>query len=95
VKTFLLIALQLAASGSDAYFTHRNQSMPRHYENNPVAAPFVHSTRGQVAFFASGAAARIVVPTLLRKHWHPRLADAFAIEGIAENAAGAGFSATH
>ena len=95
MKTILLIALQLAASGSDAYFTHRNQLLPRHYENNPIAAPFVHSTRGQVIFFGSWTGGRIAAQMLLKKRHHLQLSDSVALWGIADNTFGAAFSATH
>lgn len=95
MKTLLLIALQLGASGSDAYFTHRNQQGFRPSEMNPLAAPFVHSTRGQVLFFSTGAAVHIGGSILLRKHHHEKLGDAWAVYGIASNTFGATYSATH
>lgn len=95
MKTALLIILQLAASGSDAYFTNRNAHGPGFYELNPIARPFVRSQRTLAAYFATGAAVKIAVPIMLRKHHHQRLADAIAIAGIADNAGAATFSATH
>jgi hypothetical protein len=94
MKTILLVALQLAASGSDAYFTHRNELTPKFREHNPLVAPFVGSTHGQVIFFGAGAALKVGGAHLLRRH-HPRLADSLAVAGIADNAFGAAFSATH
>ena len=94
MKTALLIVLQLAASGSDAYFTHVNSTYPHFREHNFIARPFMGSTSGQVIFFGGGAALKIGAVALLRKR-HPRFADALALAGIADNAYGAGFSATH
>ena len=94
MKTALLIALQLAASGSDAYFTHRAIN-PRYHEHNPIARPFVKTTAWQVSYFSAGAAIKITIPILLRKRHHPKLADTLAIAGIADNAVAAAYSATH
>ena len=95
MKSAILIVLQLAAAGSDAYFTHRNQSMPRHYENNPIAAPFIGSTHGQVIYFSAWAGGRIILERILVRHHHPKWAKAVAIEAIADNGLGAAWSATH
>ncbi len=95
MKTLLLIALQLAASGSDAYLTHRGFEMPKHQEHNPIAAPFVGSTRGQIFFFGAGAAARIGGSSFLRHKGKSKLADLVAIEGIGENTGSAIFTGTH
>lgn len=94
-KRLLLLALQLAASGSDAYFTHRNQELPRHYEMNPVARPFIGSTPGLAGYFTAEATAKIVLAHEFRIHHHPALADASASLGIADNVFGATYSATH
>lgn len=95
MKTALFIILQLASSGSDAYFTHRNAMTPRFHEYNPIARPFVGSTRGTVIYFGGGAALKIGAVCLLRKRGHQRFADALALAGIADNAGAAIFSATH
>ena len=95
MKTLLLIALQLGASGADAYYTDRNARLPRHYETNPIARQFMGSTAGRVTFFAGNAGIRIALPVILRRRGHKRLADLVAIEGIAENTQGAGYSAVH
>jgi len=94
MKTFLLIVLQLAASGSDAYFTHK-QLASRGVEFDPIARPFVRTTTGQVAYFGSTAAISIAVPYELRKHRHERLADLASIAAIADSATGAAQSAIH
>jgi hypothetical protein len=95
VRTFLLIALQLATSGSDAYFTNRDAEKPHFYELNPIAQPFVRTRTSRIAYFSAGAAAKIVIPAILRKRHHERLATAFSLAGIADNTAAAAFSATH
>jgi hypothetical protein len=96
MKTALLIVLQLAASGSDAYFTNRGaQSGGIFREHNPFARPFVHSTKGCVVFFSSEALAGILVPHELRKHHHAKLAMAYSLGSIASNVEGAAFTGTH
>jgi F420-0:gamma-glutamyl ligase-like protein len=95
LSTILLIVLQLAASGSDAFFTRRNATRPYFHELNPVARPFVSSEIGTVGYFAGGAAVQISIPFLLRKHGHRRLAETLALTGIADNAVSATYSATH
>jgi hypothetical protein len=95
MKTAILIVLQLAASGSDAYFTHRDHLYRRFYETNPIARPFVGSTRGQILYFGSGAAMKISVAHVLRTHGHTKFAEAFALSGIADNSIAAAYSATH
>lgn len=92
MKTALLIVLQLAASGSDAYFTHRNLEHGR--EDNPIVRPFVGNTSKQVIYFSSMAAMKIVIPHLVRKK-HSRMADVMAVAGIADNTEAAAWSATH
>ena len=95
MKTALLIALQLAASGSDAYFTHRNAARPHFCETNPIARPFMKSTPAMVAFFGAGAAVNIAIPHLLRRHHHEALARTAALAGIADNTQAAIYSALH
>lgn len=95
MKTFLLIMLQLGASGADAYFTNRNQQGPHAYELNPIARPFLKTTPSRVLYFSSGAALKITVPVLLRKRHHDRLALTFSLAGIADNGAAAAYSAAH
>ena len=90
MKTWLmLVALQLGASGTDAFYTH--QANPR-YEQNPIAKPFMGSTAGQVAFFGGGAALRIGLSYALHKK-HPKIADGILIEGTGENTFSAVYTA--
>lgn len=94
MKTILLlVALQLAASGGDAYFTDRNQRRTVHHEDDPLAQPFMHSAAGRVMFFSAGAGAQIVFPLYLRRKRHSRLALAAALGGVVDNASGAVVSA--
>ena len=95
MKTALLIIMQLAASGSDAYYTHRCMQFPVHSEKNPIARQFVGSTSGQVFYFSAGAALKIVGAYWLRKHHHQKWADVAAVTGVADSAGGALYSATH
>ena len=39
MKTLLLIALQLAANGADAYYTNRNLHQQNFVEHNVIAQP--------------------------------------------------------
>ena len=90
----LIILLQLAACGSDDFYTHRN--IAAHLsELNPIAKPFVFSTRGQVAYFAGTAGIKILIPVALRRYHHRKLAWASAGGMIADNAGCAAYSATH
>lgn len=94
MKTILLlVALQLAASGSDAYLTDRNQRRTVHHEDDPLAQPFMRSTAGRVAFFSAGAGAQIAFPLYLQHKGHNRLALAAALGGVVDNASGAVVSA--
>lgn len=91
-KHLLLIVLQLAASGNDAFWTQHNMhsglTHPYPHESNPLARPFVRTTAGTVLYFGIGAGVKIAVPTMLRKHNHSALADAVAVGGIVDNAIG-------
>ena len=95
MKTAILIALQLVASGSDAYFTHRNALTPAFHEYNPVARPFVRSAPGQMLYFGGQAALKIAAVHLLKKRGHTKVARGFGLAGIADNASCALYSATH
>lgn len=95
-KHVLLIILQLAAAGNDAYWTHRNtQSQWGYRENNPIARPFVKSTSGTVLYFSITTGLQLTTPEILRKRGHNKLADVTALAGIADNASGAVYSAIH
>lgn len=92
----LMIVLQLASSGADAYYTHHSIAVSTRFsEHNPVARPFVYSTSGQIGYFSATAGIKIAVPFALRRQHHAKLAEAFAIAGIADNASCAAFTATH
>lgn len=84
-KVAIWIILQLVASGGDAYTTHIGLQ-GRHFERNPIARPFMHTTGGQVVFFGGQTAVKIAVPVILRHQHHNKLADIFSVAGIAENA---------
>lgn len=85
----LMIVLQLAASGADAWTTHRGLALGAP-ELNPLARPFVGSTGGQVVFFGGGAAMKIVVPWALRRRGHARMATVAEIVGIVDSGGAAG-----
>lgn len=95
MKGILFIVLQLASSGSDAYFTNRSAQTKHFQELNPIARPFVNSPKTLVPYFALGAGTKIALPIILRRRHHERLADAFALAGIADNATGAFYTSTH
>lgn len=89
-KHLLMLALQLAASGADAYMTQRNMSMPQHSEHNPFARTFVsHGTPLLATYFVAQTGVKLYTVYLLRKHEHQQLADAVAVAGIADNTYGA------
>jgi hypothetical protein len=91
----LLIVLQLAASGSDAYFTHRNLTRPGFYEHDPIARPFVRDTPHLVGYFSADAAVKIGTAELLRKFHHRRISAIVSVGGITDSAYFASYSATH
>jgi hypothetical protein len=86
----LVLVLQLASSGADAWTTHRGLSEPGHFERNPLARPFVGSTAGQVAFFGGGAGIKLALPWALRCHGHGRMATVAEWTGIADSGVAAG-----
>lgn len=88
----LVIILQLASSGGDAYFTNRNMQMGAR-EMNPTVRPFVQSQNSRIVFFGVSAAFKIAVPIELRRHGHSKLATAAEILGIVDSAQGAAVSA--
>jgi hypothetical protein len=89
----LLMLLQLASSGADAFYTERAFHQWRPVEQNPIARPFVQTRGGRVAYFSVTAGLKIAVPIELRRHHHEKLATAFAVAGIADSAGAAGFTA--
>ncbi len=94
-KHIAMVLLQLAASGFDAYYTHRNVIVSRGVELDPVAAPFVHSTPALVTYFSADAAVKIYVTHELRRHGHKAMADLMSTAGFVDSAESAAFSATH
>jgi len=93
MKTLLLIALQLVANGSDAYYTNRNMSRHGFHETNPVQRAFVHNSTSLALFSTSEMAGVFSVEHLLRKHHRGRLARAMALTQIGTNTYGAAHSA--
>lgn len=89
----LLIVLQLASSGADAFYTDHILSRRYSWESNPIARPFVSSRSGRVAYFGGSAALKIALPIELRRHGHPKLAETAAWLGIVDNAQGAAYTA--
>jgi hypothetical protein len=94
MKTALLVIMQLAASGSDAYFNRRNLGTRDWRERDPIARPFVQSDKGIVIYFSATAGLKITAAHLLKKHHH-KLSDFASVYGIIDNSEGAIFSATH
>lgn len=92
MKSALLIILQLASSGADAYFTQRNFGHDFR-ENDPIARPFVRNTKDLAISSAAFAGAKIYLPHLLRQHGHSKAALTMELSGIALNTAGAVSSA--
>lgn len=88
----LVIILQLASTGGDAYFTNRNMQMGAR-EMNPSVRPFVQSQASRIFFFSASAAFKIAVPIELRRHRHNKIATAAEILGIVDSAQGAAISA--
>ncbi len=89
----LMIVLQLASSGADAFYTDRVMQSYHPHEHNPIAEPFVGSRSGRVAYFSVTAGMKIALPIELRRHGHEKLATSSELFGIADNAAGAVWSA--
>jgi hypothetical protein len=94
MKPIIFIVLQLAASGSDAYFTNRNAMLSRFREHNPISRPFMANEETRIGYFSIDAALKITIPMIVRRK-HPHLARGIAIGEILDNAQGAIFSATH
>jgi hypothetical protein len=88
MKTLVLILAQLAASGSDAYFTDRNMHQRQFVEYDPIAKPFTHSRPAFIAASSFGCGVEIVMPRLLHKR-NPRLSLLMSGTGIAASGFGA------
>lgn len=98
MKTLVLILLQLAATGADAYYTDRgmgrNPLTHVNRETNPIARPFVQTRADRIAYFSVTAGIKIAVPRLIHKK-HPKLATAAEIAAIVDSAEAAAYSGTH
>jgi hypothetical protein len=90
----LLIALQLMAAGADGYYTNSILSQPNMREVDPIARTFVQTPGARARYFATTAGVQIGLEMKLWKR-HRKLAEALAIGGIADNTAGAAWSAVH
>lgn len=88
LATWLLIAAQIAAGGTDAYQTHRAMQGPAPTEFDPVARPFVRRTATLVPYFSATTALHIALPLVVLKR-HRRLQRLAQIEGIVDNGAAA------
>ena len=91
-KHLLIVVLQLVASGADAYYTDKNQHLPRHYELNPIARQFIGSRPSLIGYFGAQTALKLELPTLLRKRGHGRMAETVQAAAILDNASGATIS---
>lgn len=92
----VLVMLQLAASGTDAYYTNRNMQLKGATEHTTYARPFVtRGTAGVVTFFALDAGIKLEVAHLLRRKTKPLVGNGFAVVGITDNTIGAAYSASH
>lgn len=94
-KHLLAVVLQLAASGADAYYTDRALHRPGWREHNPVTRTLVHDRGTLAAYFSVTAAGHVALPYWLRRRGHGKLAGWAGVEGIADNAEGAAYTATH
>lgn len=98
-KHLLLIALQLAAAGNDAYWTNRGMANAHNgitfTERNPIARPFMRSTATRAVYFSSTTALHLTLPSVLRKHGYTRIANFVEYEGIVDNGVCGVYTATH
>jgi hypothetical protein len=88
-RTLLLIALQLAANGADAYYTNRNIRNGNFHETDLIAKPFTHGTVSMSAWAAAGMAGTLYSEMWLRHRGHGRWADALAIGDVSGHTYGA------
>lgn len=95
MKHVLVIVLQLASYGADAYYTNVNMQRHDFREHNPLARPFTRNTLTLSLSSAAGIGATLYGEHWLRQHGHPRLAEIAEIGTIAGHTAGAAYSATH
>jgi hypothetical protein len=88
-RHLLMIVLQLAANGADAYYTNRNIHRQNFHELNPVARPFTRNTLTLGLTSAAGTGLTLYGESLLRKHGHQGFADAAAAVDISGHTYGA------
>jgi hypothetical protein len=94
MKSLLLVLAQLAASGSDAYFTDRNMHDKIFKEYDPIAKPFLVNRPSLVASCSLETAAEILMPRILRKH-HSKLSNALSLASVSGHTFGAIESSRH
>lgn len=82
----VMTGAQLVASGADAYYTHQSLLNPRVFERNPIARPFVNTTRGQVIFFSTQTVIKLGAAEFLRRKHHTVFEYSFRTYGILDNA---------
>lgn len=93
-RKLLVLALHLAATGTDAYFTNRNQHARYRTETDPIARPFV--SRGQpmlITYFSAAFGIETAVEWELHRHGHDKIAAGVEAFNILDHATGAGMSA--
>ena len=94
-RVIMVTGLQLATTGLDAWRTDINRQS-HGTEADPVARPFVLGGRGRlVGYFGCQVALKLLLPRLVRRMGHPRVAAAMEVYGIADSAWGAGYSWAH
>ena len=84
-RHLLVVVLQLATIGNDAYWTNVNRQRANFQEHNPLIQPFSHTQNGIALYFAGNALARLAVPAILRHKGHNRIAELGEWEGIADH----------
>lgn len=93
-KTLLLIVLQLASNGADAYFTNRSIHTAYHYETDPLARPFTRNTTWLVSSNLLATAGTLYIERKLQKK-HAAISDSIALADIAGHTYGAAYTASH
>lgn len=91
----LMIILQLASGGADAYYTNRNLHQLHGQERNPLVQPFVGTQTRTAVYFSATTGFSIALPALLKHRHHNKLANAYTVGAIAASTASATWSATH
>ena len=93
-KHLLMIALQLASHGADAYYTNDTMQRHHHHEYDPLISHFVHQPTGVALTFSVTTAATIIGERWLHKR-HNKLADTFIVGDTANSASAAVFTRQH